>query len=265
MLNIGSSSIKFGVASQLEPFLVPCAIAYLRSSDPEDKTDPVDKSNPAVESVINNVESDLRLKQYILGDPKSIKAQMTNLVGFKMFDESNCIEKHYSMDMDDDDDQRRFEHDLFTDVPEDYICNRNFSFTKVAKGVSKQKYFVGEEAISLHKNENYQLFHPIKNGYLNVTSTITAQTCIDALERILIKSITTKLRIPQKHFKHFKCVISVPDLINKKEVKHIVNLIFKSLGFKALFIHQESVLATFGTATSYGCVVDIGATKVNIA
>jgi len=46
-------------------------------------------------------------------------------------------------------------------------------------------------------------------------------------------------------------VISVPDLINRKEIKHLMNLMLKNLGFKAIFLHQESVLATFGTATSY--------------
>lgn len=201
--------------------------------------------------MINSVESDLRRKQYILGDPKSIKSQMTNLVGFKQFDEGNCIEQHFNMDIDDDDDSKRFEQDLFTDVPEDYMCNRNFTFTKTAKGSAKQKWFIGEEALSLHRNEPYKLFYPVKNGYLNVTDSTSVQTCIDALERIVKKSIYDKLKIPPKNFKHFKCVVAVPDLINKKEVKHIINLILKTLGFKALFLHQESVLATFGSATSY--------------
>lgn len=267
VLNIGSSSIKLGVASQLEPFMVPNIIAYQskKGKTIETQPPPEDKSNPIVENVINSIESDLRRKQYILGDHKTIKSQMSNLMGFKLFDESNSIEKHFNMDMDDDDDQNRFEQDLFTDVPEDYLCNRNFLFTKVGKGQNRQKYFVGEEALSLHKNEEYELFRPVKNGYLNVTTENTVPVCLDALELILRKSISEKLRIPQKNFKYFRCVVALPDMINKKEVKHIANLMLKILGFRSLFFHQESVLATFGTATSYACVVDIGAEKISIA
>ena len=217
VLNIGSSSIKLGVASQLEPFMVPNAIAYQKYGTQEEKKleTESDKSNPNVESIINSVESDLRIKQYILGDPKNYKNHIPNLVGFKVFDDSNAIEKHYNMDIDDDDDQRRFEHDLFTDTPEDYIWNKNFTFTKVPKTITKPRYYIGEEALSLHYKEKYQVFYPVRNGYLNVTKTRTAQSWIDALQLILTKSITEKLRIPQKHFKHFRCVVAIPDLINK--------------------------------------------------
>ncbi|CAI2360586.1 unnamed protein product [Moneuplotes crassus] len=267
VLNIGSSSIKFGVASQLEPFMVPNVIAYHREGrriEEESKTRDT-KHNPAVESIINSVESDLRRKLYLLIDPKMIKSQMNNLMGFKLFEESNCIENHFSMAMDDgEDDMARFENQLFSDIPEDYLCNKDFTFTKVSK-LNPQKYFIGEEALSLHKNESYELFKPIRNGYLNVTHSTPAPICLDALELILKKSITEKLRIPEKNFKHFRCVITVPDLVNKKQLKHFANLILKRLGLKSIFMYQESVLATFGTATNYACVVDIGAEKINIA
>jgi len=36
------------------------------------------------------------------------------------------------------------------------------------------------------------------------------------------------------------------------------------LKFKAVFIQQESVLATFGSNKACACVVDIGATKINV-
>ena len=216
VLSIGSSSIKLGVASQLQPFLVPNIIAY-QHTKPQTHSDAKEeeKGNESVEKVINNVESDLRRKNYICWDPKSIKSQMWNLMGFKLFDESNCTEQHFNMDIDDDDDQNRFEQNLFSFAPEDYLWNKNFSFTKVSKGSSKQKYFVGEEAVSLHKTDNYKVFYPIRNGYLNVTSSHSIHDCIDALELILRKSIASKLKIPQKNFKYFRWVISIPDLINK--------------------------------------------------
>jgi hypothetical protein len=37
-------------------------------------------------------------------------------------------------------------------------------------------------------------------------------------------------------------------------------MLFLQLGFKALFIHQESVMAAYAMALPTACVVDIGAT-----
>jgi actin-related protein 8 len=85
------------------------------------------------------------------------------------------------------------------------------------------------------------------------------------IDQILRKCLTQRLKIPQGNFQYFNCVLAIPDLLNRREVKHYLNLTLKMLGFKSVFIHQESVLATFGCNKAGACVVDIGSSKINVS
>ena len=110
----------------------------------------------------------------------------------------------------------------------------------------------------LDTKENYQLHRPIKNGYLNVFPGQSAILCVEMLEAIISKCLVQRLKIPRENFKHFNCVMTVPDLLNKREVKHYLNLLLGRLNFKSCFLHQESVLVTFGYALQNALVVDVG-------
>jgi actin-related protein 8 len=41
-------------------------------------------------------------------------------------------------------------------------------------------------------------------------------------------------------------------------------LLFIKLGFKAIFVHNESVMATYAMAAQSACVVDIGSQKISV-
>jgi actin-related protein len=41
-------------------------------------------------------------------------------------------------------------------------------------------------------------------------------------------------------------------------------MLLAKLKFKSLFMHTESILATFAMAMSTACVVDIGSSKVSV-
>jgi actin-related protein 8 len=56
----------------------------------------------------------------------------------------------------------------------------------------------------------------------------------------------------------------IPDIFVKHHLRHIVQMLLAKIKFKSLFIHTESVMATFAMAMSSACVVDIGATKINV-
>jgi len=57
------------------------------------------------------------------------------------------------------------------------------------------------------------------------------------LEIILTKIITKRLKIPKENFVHFNCVLAIPDLLNKWEIKYYLNLLLGRLKFKSLFLH----------------------------
>ena len=84
------------------------------------------------------------------------------------------------------------------------------------------------------------------------------------LELIIENALCQRLKIPRANFESFSCVLAIPDLINRKEIKHYMDLALQRLGFKSCFLHVESVLATFSGPIQHSLVVDIGSEKINI-
>lgn len=66
------------------------------------------------------------------------------------------------------------------------------------------------------------------------------------------------MKIPEKEWKTFSCIISVPDVFIRQHVKQLISMIFSKICFSRLYLHLESVLACLGTAISSAVVVDIG-------
>ena len=124
--------------------------------------------------------------------------------------------------------------------------------------------FVGREALALHKSEEYVLRHPIKYGDLNASESYPAQSCVHDLEAILESVIAKYMRLPRKNLEQFNCILVVPDLFVKHHLRYIVHMLLARLKFKSLFLHTESVLATFAMAMSTACVVDIGSSKTSV-
>ena len=111
----------------------------------------------------------------------------------------------------------------------------------------------------------YTLVRPLAHGYLNILEGIySVHKCVDSLEKIITHALVTYLHIPAPNFEHFACVLAIPDLLNKKFVRCLMHLLTRRLRFRSVFLHQESVLATFGAALPYACVVDLGAQKINV-
>jgi actin-related protein len=44
----------------------------------------------------------------------------------------------------------------------------------------------------------------------------------------------------------------------------MVTMLLGKMKFKSIFIHTESVMATYAMALPQGCVVDIGSSKINV-
>ena len=118
--------------------------------------------------------------------------------------------------------------------------------------------------MNLHHSDNYQVYYPIKNGYLNVKEGQSETVCLDMLENIIRACLKDRLKISDENgaFSQFSCLIIVPDLMLKKK---ILDLGLKRLKFKAAVLHQESVMSTYGLAQPSACIVDIGAEKISIS
>ena len=71
------------------------------------------------------------------------------------------------------------------------------------------------------------------------------------------------MKLPRENFKFFNCILVIPDQFMKVHVRCIMRSLFK-MGFKAMFVHLESVMATYAMALPTAVVVDIGATKTSV-
>ena len=86
---------------------------------------------------------------------------------------------------------------------------------------------------------------------------------MDDLETIIVHALQSELKLPKRNLSHFSCILVLPDTFVKVHVRYIINMLFK-LGFKSMFLHQESVLASYAMSLPSACVVDIGATKTSV-
>jgi actin-related protein 8 len=80
----------------------------------------------------------------------------------------------------------------------------------------------------------------------------------------LVHLLKYRIKIPEKEWSSFNCILIVPDIFVRRHIKMLVHSIFDRIGFRKLYIHLESVMACFGTAVSSACVVDIGHEKISV-
>ncbi len=147
---------------------------------------------------------------------------------------------------------------ISNDLNEDLFDN-NYKWTSIS---GEPSYLVGREALTIAENQKYLLRHPIKYGYLN--NEYGFQASIDDLTKIIEWCMIQVMQINKNEFQNYGVVLIIPDMFIRYQVKALINIFLKVLSFKSIFVHLESVLATFGSALQTSCVVDIGADKVNV-
>jgi actin-related protein 8 len=72
------------------------------------------------------------------------------------------------------------------------------------------------------------------------------------------------MRLNKRNIENFNCILVIPDIFVKHHLRYIVSMILTKMKFKSLFMHTESVMATFAMAMSTACIVDIGSSKISV-
>ena len=263
VIQIGSHSIKFGLASQYQPFIIPNVIAH--------KINPDKTSNINIEldnltfnddfiQCVNDIENNIVQKENknkmakklaVLNINKSMENQGQNQI--KEIPERN---KEYTPNIICP--YKKMEQMAY-DLNEDIVDN-NFKWTSLE---SNPDILIGREALCIPSNNNdYEIRFPIKYGYFN--NEFNFYVVLYDLSLILKYCFENVLRINQNEFCNYNIVYIIPDLFIKTEIKAMINLFFKFFGFKNIFLHLESVMSSFGLAIQSSCVVDIGSDKLNI-
>jgi actin-related protein 8 len=262
VVQIGSHSIKFGLASQTQPFVIPNVIAHLIKPESTQINIELDdlSLNENFINCVNEIENCIVQKENknkmakklaVLNINKSLENQgqyqiseIPERINEQMPD-SLCSYKK----------MEKISNDLNDD-----ITDNNFKWTSLA---SKPRTLIGREALCIPSNNNdYEVRFPIKYGYFNCDFSF--YTVLNDLSLILKYCFEKILKINENDFKNYNIVYIIPDLFIKTEIKAMINLFFKFFGFKNIFLHLESVMSSFGLAIQSSCVVDIGSDKLNI-
>ncbi|XP_077134445.1 actin-related protein 8 [Ranitomeya variabilis] len=130
----------------------------------------------------------------------------------------------------------------------------------------KEEYFVGEEALFVNPTDGYNIHYPIRRGQLNIHGGPggSLTSVLSDLEVIWTHVIQKFLEIQPKDLKYYRCILLIPDIYNRQHVKEMVNMILTKMGFSGVIVHQESVLAVYGSGLTSACVVDVGDQKTSI-
>ncbi|RIB12504.1 hypothetical protein C2G38_2200470 [Gigaspora rosea] len=127
-------------------------------------------------------------------------------------------------------------------------------------------YYVGEKALRLHDKENkFKLFYPIQHGEFNTKDYNSIKAVVGDLETIWTVTITEKLEISLKNFKSYSIILVIPDIYNRLYVSEMITMLLLYMGFRRVFVAQESVCVSFGAGISVACIVDIGAQTSTVA
>ena len=297
----GSHSLKFGLASQVEPFVIPNVIAHRmlhpkanqpvvpfsftfpgaetskeESAEPQTQIQLADYIEQTLEQRLSNIKPILCRHKYLTVDqerPKYFKkghghhdkTQPLTInhkpLAYQVFHEENAITQLPENPPHPPEKWLTDPGQLISTSLNDQLENNFYSFLDIS---GHPAYLIGQAALNTHINDPYLLQWPIKNGYFNVSTEQGIGTVLDNIERIFSFAITERLKIGLENLKSYSVILVIPDLFNKGEIKSYLDILLRKLKFKSAYLQQESVLASFAYALQYACVVDIGAQKTSV-
>uniref|UniRef100_A0A1I8MF18 Uncharacterized protein n=1 Tax=Musca domestica TaxID=7370 RepID=A0A1I8MF18_MUSDO len=126
-----------------------------------------------------------------------------------------------------------------------------------------------DDILRLNKDERneYNIHFPMKRGDLNLHSNIggSVTSVMSDLESIWCHVIEERMGIPRRTLGQYGAVLVISDVYNRSVLRELVTLLLQRLGFRACFLVQDHVAATFGAGLGYACVVDVGDQKCSIS
>jgi actin-related protein 8 len=125
---------------------------------------------------------------------------------------------------------------------------------------------VGADVLRLNPNSEFNIHFPIRKGELNIHNNVggSMNATLSHIREIWEFAIKNYLDVSLKELCHYKAVLIIPDIYNRKRVKLLTGLLFE-MGFKACILIQEHVAASIGSGLNCACVVDIGDQKISVS
>ncbi|OUM52282.1 hypothetical protein BVG19_g1456 [[Candida] boidinii] len=260
VLHPGSSNIRIGLATDVDPKIVPNVIAlkkpFFTKEDDESET-PELNFDPKREIDDDGVmhffdDSFIKSRKQIVSNFK----ERMRYYKRRILPSSNeqCInfnKRQVSESIQDHNDPHKIE----------YLDSKSLYFDKSVQ------YLVGEEALRLDSYKNWFLRSPFTNGQFNDLDINyrSQQELLNDVEILLSNILTKQLNIDLKKIDQYSIVLIIPNLYNKRYVETMIHFLLNTLNFNNVAIIQEGVSATFGSGISSACVVDIGSATTKIS
>ncbi|CDK29491.1 unnamed protein product [Kuraishia capsulata CBS 1993] len=244
VLHPGSSTIRVGLASDVDPHLVPNLIAYQKKSE----TSQTFERDPKREVVNGDITVD---------DPDFTK---TGKIITSNFKERMKYYKRRILPNSQDTCYNFNKRQQPEIIPEHNDVHR-IDYTN-----PDAKFIVGEEVLKLKDESNWVIRSPFDSGKFHDLSSFYSsfQEILADVENMLSSIITDILEIDPKKISNYNCVLVIPNLFDKTYVETMCFLLLNSLKIGNISVIQEGISATFGSGISSGCIVDIGAATTKI-
>ncbi|XP_064406302.1 actin-related protein 8-like isoform X2 [Halichondria panicea] len=132
---------------------------------------------------------------------------------------------------------------------------------------AQPRCLIGNEVLYLPPGSGYTVYRPLRYGQLNCTNhdslpqwaaPLSRSALLSMLEDLWTKAFEEYLQIDKRDFKNHRIVLLVSDVINRALFKEFMNILLVKMEFAAAFLHQESVCAAYCAGMASCCVVNVG-------
>ncbi|EGG08152.1 uncharacterized protein MELLADRAFT_35076 [Melampsora larici-populina 98AG31] len=137
-------------------------------------------------------------------------------------------------------------------------------------GPEARDLYIGEDALLIADPDkhDYAIRWPIHRGALNTAEDSgydSKNEILADIEAVWLYALSNGLGIKEQELKEYSAIFILPDLYDHFYLREMVDLMFRTVGFKQICLQQESLCACFGAGLGTACVIDIGATKTSVS
>jgi actin-related protein 8 len=259
----GSRILRIGRASDASPIDIPYCIARKLPREALPATEiPFSKASSSAldETKLENLRYDLKARMRILN-------LRGTTAGSTIAAEFNGTVQPLPVDDEDDEDK--------------------IKWTQVPESDPPAAYF-GLEALHLPNptKSGYKLRYPYRKGIFNTRDYTSVEELHGDIVDIWAYALE-KLDIRAKDAEQYSVILLIPDRYSDIYVRHMCDLVLKTMGFAQLIVHQvsyeyfegaavselmfmhtlpqEGLSASFAAGLPSACIIDIGAAKTSIS
>lgn len=88
-----------------------------------------------------------------------------------------------------------------------------------------------EEVFYYELRPDYIVREPIKYGFFNISENYSANDVLGDIQNLIYYTLVYKLNIQPFNFSKYNCVLVIPDIFHRSQIKNIVNMLFKEFQF----------------------------------